>query len=294
MLKESIGERIFAVFNIIFMALMIVLCVYPFLYVVLASLSNPNLLIQTNGLLYKPLGFSLSAYTEVLKNRMIAVTYKNTLLYLVMGTSISMLLTIFGAFVLSREKSYIKPILNTMVIITLFFSGGLIPTYLAVKSYGILDTAWAVLLPGAISAWNMIVMRTSFAEIPTSLEESAFIDGANDITVLFRIILPLSKAIIAVMVLFYGVSIWNSWFNASIFLKNRNLYPLQLYLREVLINSSTDSMLTGSLGSGGDRHAISETIKYSTIVVSTLPILCVYPFVQKYFVKGVMIGALKG
>ena len=137
-------------------------------------------------------------------------------------------------------------------------------------------------------------MRTSFAGIPASLEEAAYIDGANEIVILFRVILPLSKAILAVMVLFYGVGIWNSWFGASIYLKNRNLYPLQLYLREVLVNSNTDSMMTGSAGADMDRHAISETIKYSTIVVATLPILCIYPFLQKYFIKGVMIGALKG
>ena len=157
-----------------------------------------------------------------------------------------------------------------------------------------LDTVWAVLLPGALSTWNLIVMRTSFAGIPASLEEAAYIDGANEIVILFRVILPLSKAILAVMVLFYGVGIWNSWFGASIYLKNRNLYPLQLYLREVLVNSNTDSMMTGSAGADMDRHAISETIKYSTIVVATLPILCIYPFLQKYFIKGVMIGALKG
>lgn len=292
--RKTVGGWIFDVCNVAFMLLLMVICAYPFLYVVFASFSDPGELMLHNGLLLKPLGFNLDAYTQVLHNKMVAVTYKNTLFYLVVGTCISMILTIFGAFVLSRKKVYIKTALNIMVVITMFFSGGLIPTYLVIRSYNMLDTVWAVLLPGALSTWNLIVMRTSFAGIPASLEEAAYIDGANEIVILFRVILPLSKAILAVMVLFYGVGIWNSWFGASIYLKNRNLYPLQLYLREVLVNSNTDSMMTGSAGADMDRHAISETIKYSTIVVATLPILCIYPFLQKYFIKGVMIGALKG
>jgi len=292
--KKSTGDILFAFFNTILMIFLMFICLYPFLYVVFASLSESNKIIQHSGMLWKPLGFSTAAYSEVLKNRMLIVTYKNTLFYLVLGTAISMVLTIFGAFVLSRKDVMIKKALNIMVVITMFFSGGLIPLYLTVKEYNMLDTIWSVLLPGALSAWNLIVMRTSFSSIPDSLEESAFIDGASEITILTKIILPLSKSILAVMVLFYGVTIWNSWFNASIFLKNRELYPLQLYLREVLLNSNTDSMMAGGAQMGLDRLSISETIKYSTIVITTLPILFVYPFLQKYFVKGVMVGALKG
>jgi len=292
--KKSTGDILFAFFNTILMIFLMFICLYPFLYVVFASLSESNKIIQHSGMLWKPLGFSTAAYSEVLKNRMLIVTYKNTLFYLVLGTAISMVLTIFGAFVLSRKDVMIKKALNIMVVITMFFSGGLIPLYLTVKEYNMLDTIWSVLLPGALSAWNLIVMRTSFSSIPDSLEESAFIDGASEITILTKIILPLSKSILAVMVLFSGVTIWNSWFNASIFLKNRELYPLQLYLREVLLNSNTDSMMAGGAQMGLDRLSISETIKYSTIVITTLPILFVYPFLQKYFVKGVMVGALKG
>lgn len=205
-----------------------------------------------------------------------------------------MSLTVMGAFVLSRRNVMIKKFMNVVVVITMFFSGGLIPFYLTIKQYGMLDTIWCIILPGALSTWNLIVMRTSFAELPYSLEEAAMIDGANEIVILTKIILPLSKAIIAVMLLFYGVGIWNAWFYASIFLRKREMYPLQLYLREVLINSSVDSMLLGNAGINNDRVAISETIKYSTIVVTTLPIICIYPFLQKYFVKGVMVGAIKG
>lgn len=293
-MKKTWQEKVFDTVNILIMIFMMAVCLYPFLHVVFASVSEPSKLMQHSGLLYKPLGFSTAAYTEVLKNRMIAITYKNTLIYLVCGLAVSMSLTVMGAFVLSRRNVMIKKFMNVVVVITMFFSGGLIPFYLTIKQYGMLDTIWCIILPGALSTWNLIVMRTSFAELPYSLEEAAMIDGANEIVILTRIILPLSKAIIAVMLLFYGVGIWNAWFYASIFLRKREMYPLQLYLREVLINSSTDSMLLGNAGTNNDRMAISETIKYSTIVVTTLPIICIYPFLQKYFVKGVMVGAIKG
>lgn len=293
-MKKTKSERVFDIVNTIIMLFMIIVCLYPFLYVVFASLSDSGKLMQHVGFLYKPLGFNLGAYKEVLKNRMIGITYRNTLVYLVGGLAVSMTLTIMGAYVLSRKDVMVKKFLNVIVVITMFFSGGLIPFYLTIRQYGMLDTIWCVILPAAVNTWNMIVMRTSFQSIPRSLEEAAAIDGASEWVILTRIILPLSKAIIAVMVLFYGVGIWNQWFYPSMFLRNREMYPLQVYLREVLINSSTDSMMLGSAGGENDRVAISETIKYSTIIVTTLPILCIYPFLQKYFVKGVMVGALKG
>ena len=293
-MKKTKSEWAFDIVNTIIMLFMIVICLYPFLYVVFASLSDSGKLMQHVGILYKPLGFSLGAYKEVIRNKMIAITYRNTLIYLVTGLAVSMKLTIMGAYVLSRKDVMVKKFLNVIVVITMFFSGGLIPFYLTIKQYGMLDTIWCIILPGAVNTWNMIVMRTSFQSIPKSLDEAAAIDGASEWVILTRIILPLSKAIIAVMVLFYGVGIWNQWFYPSMFLRNREMYPLQVYLREVLINSSTDSMMLGSAGGSNDRVAISETIKYSTIIVTTLPILCIYPFLQKYFVKGVMVGALKG
>ena len=293
-MKQTWQEKVFSVFNVIIMIILMLACLYPFMHVIFASFSDAGKLMQHSGMLFYPQGFSVAAYGEVLRNKMIAITYKNTLIYLLLGTAVSMILTVMGAFVLSRRDVMIKKFLNVVVVITMFFSGGLIPFYLTVKAYGMLDTIWCLILPGAVSTWNMIVMRTSFAGIPKGLEEAAEVDGANELVILLKVILPLSGAILAVMVLFYGVGIWNAWFNASIFLRKRELYPLQLYLREVLINSNTDSMLLNNAGSNTDRMAISETIKYSTIVVTTLPILCVYPFLQKYFVKGVMVGALKG
>lgn len=289
--KISKDEKIFDFFNVIIMFFMIVICTYPFLYIAFASFSEPNELMAFNGMLWRPLGFSLEAYKEVLKNKMVATTYMNTLFYVISGTLISVFMTSMGAFILSRDDFKIKKFINIVVVITMFFSGGLIPLYLTLKGLGFVNSRLIMILPGAIGTWNLMVMRTSFEGIPKSLEEAAYIDGASDLNVFVNIVLPLSKSIIAVMVLFYGVGIWNSWFNASLFLKDRNLYPLQLYLREVLIYSNTDSMMGGV---ETDRVAIGETIKYTTIMVTTLPILLIYPFLQKYFVKGVMIGAVKG
>lgn len=294
MKRTSKEDRIFYAVNTVIMAFMVVVCVYPILYVVFASFSDPSRIMAHSGMLWHSLGFNTAAYKEVLHNKMLLITYRNTIFYLIVGTAINMIMSICGAYVLSRDDVKIKKVINIMVVITMFFSGGIIPLYLTVRSYHMLDTVWALMIPQAINTWNLIVMRTSFQAVPKSLEESAIIDGAGEFVIMTRIILPLSKAILAVMALFYGVGMWNAWFQASMFLRNRELYPLQLFLREVLINSSTDSMMTGSASAASDRAAISETIKYATIVVSTLPILCAYPFLQKYFVKGVMVGALKG
>ena len=294
MKRTSKEDRIFYAVNTVIMAFMVVVCVYPILYVVFASFSDPSRIMAHSGMLWHSLGFNTAAYKEVLHNKMLLITYRNTIFYLIAGTAINMIMSICGAYVLSRDDVKIKKVINIMVVITVFFSGGIIPLYLTVRSYHMLDTVWALMIPQAINTWNLIVMRTSFQAVPKSLEESAIIDGAGEFVIMTRIILPLSKAILAVMALFYGVGMWNAWFQASMFLRNRELYPLQLFLREVLINSSTDSMMTGSASAASDRAAISETIKYATIVVSTLPILCAYPFLQKYFVKGVMVGALKG
>ena len=285
------GEKVFEVFNVLIMLFMIIICTYPFLYIAFASFSEPTKLMSFNGMLWKPLGFSLDAYKEVMKNKMVGITYLNTLLYVSTGTLLSVVLTSMGAFILSRDDFKIKKFINIVVVITMFFSGGLIPFYLTLKGLGFVNSRLIMILPTAIGTWNLMVMRTSFEGIPKSLEEAAYMDGASDLDIFIKVILPLSKSIIAVMVLFYGVGIWNSWFNASLFLKDRNLYPLQLYLREILIYSNTDSMMGGV---ETDRVAIGETIKYTTIMVTTLPILMIYPFLQKYFVKGVMVGAVKG
>lgn len=291
--KGTLGERIFEKFNYVFLTLLMIATIYPVIYVVFASLSDSNALISHTGLLIKPLGFNTDAYKAVIKNPNILTGYGVTLAVVIGGTFLNVIMTSIAAFVLSRKNFPLNKILLVLIVFTMYFSGGMIPRYLFINDMlGLGNSLWALTLPGLISTWNLMIMKTNFQSIPDSLEESAKIDGANEITILFRIILPLSKAIIAVMILMYGVTHWNAWFDAMLFIRDRSLYPLQIILREILISNSTDSMIAS--GAGGDVEAIGESIKYATIVVSTLPILCVYPFVQKYFTKGVMIGAVKG
>lgn len=289
--KRSTGEKVFACFNVCFMVLLCFATLYPFIYILFASLSNPAEIASYRGLLFLPQGFSLDAYKAVIENPMVMTGYRNTLLYVVGGTLINLFMTTLGAYALSRPHVYFKNHIMLVIVITMVFSGGLIPSFLLINNLGMLNTPWALLLPGAINSFNLIIMRTAFQSIPVSLEESARIDGANDWTIMTRIIIPLSMPVIAVMILWYAVGHWNSYFNALIYLRDRELFPLQLVLREILISNSTDNMMTGA--ATGDRMDIGITIKYATIIVSTLPILVLYPFLQKYFVHGVMIGALK-
>ena len=292
MKNKTAGRRIFEIINALFMIFMIFICLYPMIYVLFASLSNSDMLMAHRGILIKPLGFNVEAYRAVLKNPVIASGYLNTIFVVVVGTAFNVALTSLGAYFLSRRNVLLKGAIMGMIIFTMFFSGGLIPMYLTVKNLHLLNSLWSLILPGAISTYNMIILRTSFASIPTTLEEAAQIDGAGHIRILFQIILPLSKSIIAVMILYYGVGYWNGWFNASIYLDERNLFPLQLVLREILLANDTSAMTQGV--GFADGISIAETVKYAVIIVSTLPILCIYPFMQKYFDKGVMIGALKG
>ena len=292
-MKKTVSEIIFDIINTVFMIVMVIVTLYPILYVLFASLSDSNRLLAHSGLLVKPIGFQTAAYKEVLKNPMVISGFGNTLYYVVFGSFLSMLVTTLAAFALSRKRLWIKKYINVLIVVTMFFSGGLIPTFLQVRGLGLYGSRWAIILPTLLSTYNLIVLRTAFYAFPESLEEAAKIDGANDFQVLFQLVIPLTKATMAVVLLFYAVAKWNDWFQASIYLRERNKYPLQLYLREVLINSSTDSMTSGT-ATGQDALAMSETIKYATVMVSTLPILVIYPFLQKYFVKGVMIGAVKG
>jgi putative aldouronate transport system permease protein len=289
--KRSIGEIIFDTSNVVFLTLLSLIALYPFLYVVFASFSEAEKLVSHSGLLIAPLGFNLASYSAVFKNSQIYTGYFNTIIYVIIGTTINIILTSLGAYVLSRKSFYWKNAIMFMIVFTMFFGGGLIPTFLWMRSLGLMNNRLIMLLPGAISTSNLIIMRTYFKSIPDSLEESARIDGANDITILFRIILPLAKPVIAVMILYYGVAHWNSWFNAMVYLKDRSKWPLQLILREILVQNANDDMMNGI--DDAAKYAISETIKYATTIVATVPILLIYPFLQKYFVKGVMIGAIK-
>ncbi len=295
MKRRSLLERrtIFDYVNYLLLLLITFLCIVPVLHTLMASFSAPAELAQHEGLIWRPLGFTLEGYKLVLKNKAIAYGYMNTLFYVVAATSLNILMTSLGAYVCSRRHALLSRPITFLITFTMFFGGGLIPFYLTVNSLGLTDTRWSQILPVAISAWNLIIMRTSMSEIPQSLEESAQIDGANEFIILFRIVMPLIKPVLAVMVLFYAVGHWNSWFNAMVFLRNRDLYPLQLILREILLqNDTTQIMQLADMNNEGDVFKI--LVKYCTTVVATAPILCIYPFLQKYFVKGVMIGSIKG
>lgn len=291
---RSLSEKLFEIFNICFLLIIVLLCLYPVLHVLFASFSEPDRLMQHRGLLISPLGFTVKGYEMVFKNKNILLGYQNTLTYVIAGTFVNLLMTSIGAYVVSRKNFLAGNTIMMMITFTMFFSGGLIPSYLLVSKLGWINSRAAVIIPKAIDTMNLIIMRTSFKEIPDSLEESARLDGAGDFTILFRIVLPLSKALLAVMTLFYAVGHWNAWFHALIYLRDRKLWPLQLFLREILVSADTTSMNNMSSVPVGDFSLYKQLVQYTTIVVSTAPILCLYPFLQKYFVKGVMIGALKG
>ncbi len=292
--KKSIGDILFDILNTVFLVLLTLITLYPFVHVIAGSISGPGALIGHKGALLWPKGTpTLAAFGLVFRNPNILTGYKNTLIVLVLGTAVNIIMTSLGAYVTSRKQFAARRVMMFMIIFTMYFGGGMIPRYLFLKNYlGMGDHLGSLILPGAVSAYNMIIMRTAFASIPESLEESARIDGANDFVILFRIIIPLSAATVAVMILFYGVSHWNAWFDAMIFLRTRANYPLQLILREILVDDSTESMTMGM--SNDDVELLTDNLKYATIIIATLPILCVYPFIQKHFVKGVMIGAVKG
>lgn len=290
-IKQSFGSKAFDVANAIILTALSLVCLYPVWYVFVASLSDSNLLMQNSGALLKPLGFSLSAYEAVFDNPMIVKGYMNTLKILALSLVTQLTMTSIGAYFFSRTRVLWKRPLMILITITMFISGGMIPFYQTLQDLNLLETHWGLVIPFMISTYNMIILRTSFESIPESLSEAARIDGAGHFTILFKVILPLSKSILAVMALYYGVSTWNGWFWGSTILTDRNMYPLQVILREILMSNDTSSMTAGV--AAGDVEAVGATIRYATIIVATLPILCVYPFLQKYFTKGVMVGAVK-
>lgn len=288
--RKGVGEIVFDVLNYTFLALLIVVMLYPCYYVVVASMSDPVKIYDSGGLLFYPKGFALHSYAEVIKSGQIWMGYRNTIFYVLAGGFLSVLLTLTAAFGLTRRGLPGKNVMLFFIMFTMYFSGGLIPTYLVVKGLHITDTPLAMILPGAVSTYNLIITITYFRGMPYELEEAAKIDGASDYTIMFRIMFPLATPIIAVIALYYMVGIWNNYFTALIYLNDRSLFPLQLILREILIQNDTASI---SATQSDAAQAYAENIKYATIVVSTIPVMCVYPFLQRYFVKGVMIGAIK-
>lgn len=290
-MKRSIGEIIWDWAIIIVLTFLTIITLYPVWYVLVASFSDGVDITKNPGIMLWPKHFVTGAYSLVFQHPLLMNGLLNSIKVLVISLPINIVLTLFcGYFMASSKMMFKKPIIS-MILFTMFFGGGLIPSYLNIQSLGLKNTLWVLIIPGALSVYNSIICKTAIEAVPASLSESAFIDGANDLQIIFRIILPIIKPAIAVLVLYYGVGHWNSWFTASIYIKKESLLPIQNIIREILI---INSPLSGGDSISDDFSAYEETIKYAAIVVSTVPIMCVYPFLQKYFAKGVMIGAIKG
>lgn len=284
---QGFGSRAFDVINGILLAFVGIIMFYPMFYVFIVSISGSQYINQGQVTLF-PRGINFEAYKVVFQNKAIWTGYKNTILYAAFGTFINIVCTAMCAYPLSRKDLYGRGPITVIITLTMFINGGLIPTYLVINQLHLLNTMWAIVLPPAISTYNMIVMRTSFSSIPESLIESAYLDGANDIQILLKIILPLSKPILATMTLFYAVTHWNSYFPAMIYLNDQAKYPVQVIMRDIVIQGDLSADIAGSV------NVIATNYKYAVIVISVVPILMVYPLLQKYFTKGVMVGAVKG
>lgn len=291
---QTTGDNILNAVLYILMTILMFIAVYPLYYSLVASFSDAKSLLSIYGPLWAPLKpYTLRGYMLSFMNRGIVIGFQNTVFYVVAGTLLGLALTTLGAYCTSRKQFMIRGIAMKFILITMFFSGGIIPLFFIVRGIGIYNTRWSFFLPYAISSYNLIIMRTFFRSIPETLEEAARLDGANDLQILFHVYIPLSTAVIAVITMYYGVGYWNGWYQALMFMRNRDLYPLQMFLREVLITNqsqSTAADVTSMAAEAFDR----ELIKYCTVVISTVPILVIYPFLQRYFVKGVMMGAIKG
>ncbi|MFB9275909.1 carbohydrate ABC transporter permease [Cohnella cellulosilytica] len=293
-IREPLSDKALLIFIYVVLLAVLIAVLYPLIYIVSSSFSSPQAVVAGRVWLF-PVEFSLKGYTAVLQNPRIWTGYGNSIFYMGFGTLISVALTIAIAYPLSKRTFYGRTFLMYLLIATMIFSGGLIPYYLVVKNLGLIDTRWALLLPQAIAVWQVFIARTFFQEtIPEELNEAAEMDGCSDLRFLRSIALPLSKPIIAVLVLMYAVTAWNAYFDALIFLKSADLYPLQLILREILIQNSVDNSMMVDVRTMEARQGMKDLLKFSLIVVSSLPVLILYPFVQKHFVKGVMIGSLKG
>lgn len=292
-IRDSLGDRIFMFFVYLFLVIVLLIVLYPMIYIVSASFSDPLAVTAGKVWLY-PVDFSLRGYEVTFQNPQIVTGYLNSLFYTVAGTLISVVLTVFVAYPLSRRDLYGSNVLMFLITFTLIFSGGLIPTYLVVKDLGMIDTRWALLIPQAVAAFQVIIARTFFrSAIPDELVEAAELDGCNDLQFLWSVVLPLSKPIIAVLALMYAVSQWNGYFDALIYLKSSELQPLQLVLRNILILNTTSSG-TMDPAAMAQRRQLADLLKYCLVVVGSVPVLMIYPFVQRYFVKGMLIGSIKG
>lgn len=293
--NKSIGYKIFQVFLYILMTLMSLACILPVLHVAFASVSDPAWVMNQSGIILWPHGLNVEGYKMVFNTRSLMNSYGNTLFYVFTATALGLLITAMGAYPLSRKNVLFANPIMLIISFTMLFNGGIIPFYMVVKGLGMYNTRAALIIPVCVSAFNLILVRTAMQGVPVSLEESAKLDGATPMQILFQIILPLIKPTLATVLMYYAIGHWNSWFQASIFLTDRAKFPLQLILREVLITNDTSSATTSSSAEmAGMADLYKQLIKYCTIMVSTVPVLCFYPFIMKYFKSGVMIGAIKG
>lgn len=299
-IKDTKADKIFVGFVYLFLALALVIVLYPLIYIVSASISEPQF-VNSGEMWLLPKGFTFEGYKTIFQNENIWRGYRNTIFYTALGTTINLAVTLPAAYALSRVDFYGKKLFMNFMLLTMFISGGLIPSYLLIKNLGMIDTIWALVIPNTASVYNIVVTRTFFqSSIPREMEEAAIVDGCSDFKMFIKIILPLSMPIIAVMGLFYGIGHWNSYFNALIYISNKSMYPLQMVLREILVlqDLSSNSTATNVSASTAEmlysKQQLVQVIKYGVMIVSTLPVIVVYPFLQRYFVKGVMIGSLKG
>ncbi|MBQ6804053.1 MAG: carbohydrate ABC transporter permease [Clostridia bacterium] len=292
-IQDPAGDRLLYGIIHVLMVLLLIVTMYPLIYVLSASFSSPHAVGNGQVVLW-PVEFSLRGYQEVFEYQVVWLGYKNTIFYTLVGTVINVVMTMMAAFALSKKTLPGRGMFTFLFTFTMLFSGGLVPTYLQLRSLGIINTRWALLLPGAISVYNMVVTRTFIQNIPGELSEAAEIDGCSHFKYFFLILLPLSKAILAVISLYYAVGHWNSYFNALIYISDRNLYPLQIFLRDVLVLNSVDASSILDPEEAQALEGMRDLLKFSMIVVSTVPILCIYPAIQKYFAKGVMVGSMKG
>lgn len=292
--KEPLNDKIFMAAIYILLAAVLVIMLYPLIYVVSASFSSPSAVASGKVFLW-PVEPTLIGYEAVFQNQKIITGFLNSVFYLVVGTLVNLCMTMLAAYPLSRKEFHGKNVVTTLFVFTMYFSGGLVPAYLLMKNLGLLDTRAVLIIPVAMSVWNVIIARTYLqSTIPDELFEAASIDGCTIIGFFWRVVLPLSKSIMAVLVLYYGVYHWNSYFHAMIYLKSSSLQPLQIVLREILLLGQVDMTMITDAAALEKMQGLSNLLKYAVIVVASLPMMCIYPFVQKHFVKGVMIGSLKG
>ena len=291
--KYPTGDKTILIIAYVILGIFLLAIILPVLYIILASFIDP-ITLQNKGVTFDFSKWTTMAYTRVLGNGQIWVGFKNALIYSVLFTILSVIITLLAAYPMSRSDFRFKRFFNTIYVITMFFGGGLIPTYLLISDLGMLNTIWAILLPGAFSVWNMIIARTYYQGVPHDLEEAASIDGATEMVYFFKILLPVCTPIIATICMWQFVGMWNSYFDAMIYLNDASTQPLQLVLRSILIQSQPEQGMVSDMQSTAERAQLAELLKYATIIISSLPLLIMYPFFQKYFDSGIMAGAVKG